>query len=146
MTRNMFLAACAAGAVLSTGAQAQDWRDRETRSITVESAALDLSTDAGVDELSHRIGRAVNRICGSDRDCRAEAWASTEEQVAWAIDRDEWTRRLAEERRAQLAACGWQGCAPEPRPAYYVPQPCPPGMPGVTVTIVYAAPAAYRHY
>jgi len=145
MPRGLFLAACAAGALLSPAAQARDWRDREVRSIVVDSSALDLSTDAGLDALSRRIGRAVNRICGSDRECRDEAWASTEGQVAWVVSHDEWMRRMAEEHAAELMACGGRSCAPAPRPAYYVPPPCPPGAAGVSVTIVYA-PTPYRRY
>lgn len=125
-------------------AEAHDWRDREWRSIRVDASALDLSVPAGMDELSRRIGRAVNRICGSDRDCREEAWASTEDQVGWAIDRDMWMRRMAEERIAQLE-CRWQGCD-APQPAYY---PAPPPLPanGVTVVIVHnaAPPLVYRY-
>jgi UrcA family protein len=125
-------------------AEARDWRDREWRSIRVDASALDLSVPAGMDELSRRIGRAVNRICGSDRDCREEAWASTEDQVGWAIDRDMWMRRMAEERIAQLE-CRWQGCD-APQPAYY---PAPPPLPanGVTVVIVHnaAPPLVYRY-
>lgn len=132
------------------GAAAQDWRDREVRSIRVDASALDLSTAAGVDELERRVGRAVDRICGGDRACRDEAWASADDQVRYAIARDEWTRRLASERAAELAACGGECAPPEPayaepayaRPAYYAPPPPPPpAMGGVTVTIIYAAPA-----
>ena len=126
-------------------AEARDWRDREWRSIRVDASTLDLSVPAGMDELSRRIGRAVNRICGSDRDCREEAWASTEDQVGWAIDRDMWMRRMAEERIAQLEECRWQGCD-APQPAYY---PAPPPLPanGVTVVIVHnaAPPLVYRY-
>ena len=117
-------------------AQASDY---EWRSIRVDASALDLSEPAGIDELARRIGRAVNRICGSDRDCRDEAWASTEDQTALAIDRDLWMRRMAEERIAQVDLCRWGGCD-APRLAY---QPLPePGTPagGVTVVIVHHAP------
>lgn len=146
MTRGMFLAACAIGGVLTPAAHAGGWRSREVRSITVNAAALDLSTNAGLDELSHRIGRAVNRICGNDRDCQDEAWASTEGQVAWVVSHDEWMRRMADEHAAELMSCGGRRCAPPPRPARYAP-PCPPGMGGVSVTIVYAAPPLhYRRY
>ena len=145
MTRGLFLATCAAGALLSPAARAEDWRDREVRSIVVDSSALDLSTNAGIDELSRRINRAVNRICGSDRACRDEAWASTEGQVAWVVSHDEWRRRMADEHAAELMACGGRSCAPPPRPAHYVPPPCPPGMAPVSVTIVYGSPV-YRHY
>lgn len=107
-------------------------RDREWRSIRIDVSALDLSTPAGMAELERRIGRAVNRVCDGDADCRDEAWASTEDQVAWAIDRDVWIRRMAEERIAQRDSCRWRGCE-TPRPAYY---PVPPPVGGVTVVIV----------
>ena len=118
----------------------------DRRSIRVDASALDLTTPAGMDEIARRIGRAVNRICGSDADCRDEAWASTEDQVAWAIDRDVWMRRMAEERIAQLEACGREGCD-APRLAY---RPLPePGIPAgaVTVVIVHSAapPVVYRY-
>jgi UrcA family protein len=114
-------------------------RDYEVRQIRVNASALDLSAPAGMDELARRIHRAVNRICGSDRDCKDEAWASTEEQVAWAIGRDVWMRRMAEERMAQHDACRGRDCD-LPEPAYY---PAPPPMPapagGVIVVIVHNA-------
>lgn len=119
----------------------------EWRSIRVDASALDLSEPAGVDELARRIGRAVNRICGGDRDCRDEAWASTEDQTALAIDRDVWMRRMAEERIAQVEACRWGGCE-APRLAYQpLPEPGVPAGGGVTVVIVHhaAPPAAYRY-
>ncbi|UZK67599.1 UrcA family protein [Sphingomonas sp. M1-B02] len=139
-------AACAAATLAPATAQAQDWRDGEFRSIRVDASALDLSTDAGVDELERRVGRAVSRICGNDRYCREDAWASTDEQVAWAIRRDEQMRRFAEERLAQLRACGHHGCAPQPQPANYAPPPPPPSHGGVTVTIIhtYAPPVHYQ--
>lgn len=127
-------------------AAAQSWRDGEVRSIRVDVSALDLSTPAGMEALEGRIARAVNRICGSDRDCRDEAWASTEDQVAWAIDRDRWMRRMAEERMAQLEACRWRDCD-APQPAYYpVPAPGVAAGGGVTVVIVHngAPPLVYR--
>jgi UrcA family protein len=129
--------------VLPLAAQADAY---ERQTIRVDASALDLSEPAGMDELARRIGRAVNRICGSDGDCRDEAWASTEDQVASAIDRDQWMRRLAEERIAQLEACGRDGCD-APQLAYH---PLPePGVHtgGVTVVIVHTAapPAVYRY-
>jgi UrcA family protein len=144
MTRGLFLAACAAGALLSPAVQARDSRDRDVRSITVNASALDLSTGAGLDELSHRIGRAVRRICGSDRDCQDEAWASTEGQVAWVVSHDEWTRRMADEHAAELMSCGGRRCAPR-RQVEYVPPPYPRAAGAVIVTIVYGPPA-YPHY
>lgn len=140
--RKLFGLAAAAALVLPSAAQASAY---ESRSIRVDASALDLAMPAGIDELARRIGRAVNRICGSDRECRDEAWASTEEQTALAIDRDLWMRRMAEERIAQVEACRWQDCD-APRLAY---QPLPePGVPtgGVTVVIVHnAAPVVYRY-
>lgn len=128
MTRGMFLIACAAGALFTTSAQAGNWRDRETRSIAVDAADLDLSTDPGLDALSYRIGHAVRRICGSDRECEDEAWASTEGQVAWAMNQAEWRRRWIEPRA--------------PEPVRYLP-PCPPGDYGVRVVIL-QGPVVWR--
>ena len=117
------------------------------RSIRVDASALDLATPAGVDELARRIGRAVNRICGSHRYCRDEAWASTEAQTALAIDRDVWMRRMAEERIAQIDACGQEGCD-APRLSYQpVPELPVTAAGGVTVVIVHspAPPVVYRY-
>ena len=131
-----------AAVVFPIAAQASDY---EWRSIRVDASALDLSTPAGVDELARRIGRAVNRICGSDADCRDEAWASTEEQTALAIDRDLWMRRMAEERIAQVEACRQEECD-APRLAYQpVPEPATSG--NVTVVIIHnPAPPVVRRY
>jgi UrcA family protein len=109
-------------------AAARDW-DRESRLIRVETEAFDLATPAGRDELARRIARAVNRICGSDGWCREEAWASTDAQVAWAIDRDVRIRVLAAEREAQLRQCEWDDCLPPRAPEDYSPPPPPPSPP-----------------
>ncbi|MDP5277594.1 UrcA family protein [Sphingomonas sp. DG1-23] len=140
MTKLFGLALAALALPLAAQASEVEWR-----SIRVDASALDLSEPAGIDELARRIGRAVNRICGSDRDCRDEAWASTEEQTARAIDRDLWMRRMAEERIAQEEACRWGGCD-APRLAY---QPLPePGAAagGATVVIVHHAPPVVYRY
>jgi UrcA family protein len=124
----------AAAAMLAGGAAplaAQDWRDREWQQVRVDASALDLSTAAGVDELERRVARAVNRICGSDPQCRDEAWASTDEQVAWAIRHDELVRHYGEARLAELAACGEAGCRPAAPPRRH------PSGGTVTVTILY---------
>ena len=138
MLKLVLVAALAAGAAYPAHAQSWDG-DREWRSVRVDASALDLSTDSGVDELERRVGKAVGRICGSDRACREDAWASADEQVAYAIRRDEGMRRMAEERIAQIDHCRWNGCAPQ-QPAYYTPPPPPPMtyLPtgGVTVTII----------
>ncbi len=120
MIRGLLFFAATAG--LATAAAGHD--RYETRSIAVPAVDLDLSTSAGVAELYRRVERAVNRICDGDRDCREDAWASTEEQASAAIARDRWMRRLAREREAELRACGRYGCAPAPEPLYY--QPAPP--------------------
>lgn len=144
--RILFALAAMSALFPTAAAEARDGPNREWRSIRVDASALDLSTPAGMDALSLRIGRAVNRICGSDRDCRDEAWASTEDQVAWAVDRDMWMRRVAEERVAQLDACRWRECD-APQPAYYPAPPPPPPTGGVTVVMVHSAapPVVYRY-
>jgi UrcA family protein len=125
----------AAIAAATGTARAQEWR-----STGVQIADLDLSTRAGVDELDRRVDRAVRRICDDDRDCRADAWASTVEQVDAAIARDRWMRRLAAEREAELRACGWQGCGAQ-APVYYpAPSPYPAGTTVITVTVTQAPP------
>lgn len=128
------LAILAALALGCGTAQAQRWHDGDWRSIAVGIEDLDLSTRAGVVELDRRIERAVNRICDHDRACRDMAWASSYEQVQAAIARDQWMRRLAAERAAEIRACGWAGCR-GPAPASYPP---PPAM--VTVVTVTNCP------
>lgn len=147
MTRGLLLFAAMAG--LTTTAYAYD--RYETRSIAVAAVDLDLSTSAGVAELYRRVSRAVDRICDGDRDCRQDAWASTEEQASAAIARDRWMRRLAREREAELRACGRYGCAPPPEPVHYQPAPPPPApstvtmQGGTTVTVVVqTSPGYYR--
>ncbi|WCM25447.1 UrcA family protein [Sphingomonas sp. QA11] len=142
MIRGLLLFTAVAG--LATTANAYD--RYEIRSIPVAAADLDLSTSAGVAELYRRVERAVNRICEGDRDCRDEAWASTEEQASAAIARDRWMRRLARERAAELRACGRYGCAPS-APVHYQPAPPMPlvvqGGTRVTVTIQTGWPGYY---
>ncbi len=146
MVRRLLIVA--ALAAVSGTAEAR-WDDAyETRQIAVAAADLDLSTSAGIAELYRRVDRAVKRICGTDRDCRDEAWESTEDQASWAIAQDKWMRRLARERAAQLRACGWQGCEPQPVQAYYPPASPPVTYsvpPGTTVTVVVRSggPVAY---
>jgi len=146
MIRGLMLFAATMG--LGGAAQAYEDGDFEVTSIPVAAADLDLSTSAGVAELYRRVERAVNRICDGDRDCREEAWASTEEQASAVIARDRWMRRLAREREAELRACGWRGCG-APAPVRYHPAPSP--MPqseilhgGTRVTItIQTAPGYY---
>jgi UrcA family protein len=137
----LVLAGAIATMLMPADADAQRWRE-DVRQVRVDTSALDLSTPAGIEELRRRIHRAVNNICNGDRECRDGAWASTDEQVAWAIERDEWTRRLAAERAAQLRACGWQGCVEPPQPAYYPAPPPPHPVSGVSVTVIYIGPPA----
>ncbi len=109
-------------------AQAHDG-DRYARDqVVVPSAGLDLSTPAGVDILAARLDRAVRQICGWDRRCQDEAWASTEWQVARAIDKARRWRELAQERAAQLRACGGHCTQPA---RWYAPPP-----PATTVIVI----------
>lgn len=135
--KSMLFAALAGAAalLLPLEAAAQRWDDRELRTIRVDASPFDLSTPGGIDALEKRVAKAVNRICGSDRYCREEAWASTDDQVEWAIARDERMRQLAYEREAQLRACEWGGCAPQP--VYHAPPPPPVRRGTVTVTVVH---------
>ena len=120
---------------------AADAGNRQWQSVRVNIEALDLSTPKGMGELERRVARAVNRICAGDRDCRDEAWASTEAQVAYAIRRDVYMRRMAAEREAQLRACGRRPCEPR-QPVRYAPPPPPVPIQGGTtvITIVHNAP------
>lgn len=118
--------------------------DREWRSLTVAIADLDLSTNAGVVELERRVGRAVDRICDGDRDCRKGAWASTWDQAQAAIARDRWMRRLAAERQAEIAACGWAGC--RAAVAYRPPPPPPPAATVVVVNVGCPPPTQVQVY
>ena len=147
MIRTLLIAA--ALMALPGVAQAQRWNGRvETRTIAVPAADLDLSTRAGERALERRMRRAVNRICGGDRYCRETAWASAAGQIAWAIENDRWMRRLADERLAEIRACGYQGCWQ--RAAYYTPPPPPPPpvyQGGTVVTvIVTTTPPVYYGY
>lgn len=147
MMRTLLIAA--ALAALPGMAQAQRWNDRvETRTIRVPAADLDLSTLAGERELERRMRRAVDRICGSDRVCREGAWASARAQIAWAIDNDRWMRRLADERLAEIRACGYAGCW-QRQAGYYPPPPPPPVYQGgtvVTVIVTTTPPVYYPGY
>lgn len=147
MKRALLIAA--ALAAVPGAAQAQGWNDRvETRTIRVPAADLDLSTHAGERELERRMRRAVDRLCGADRYCREGAWASAQAQIAWAIDNDRWMRRLADERLAEIRACGYQGCWQ--RQASYAPPPPPPpvyqGGSTVTVIVTTTPPVYYPGY
>jgi len=129
-------------------AQAQGWNDRvETRTVGVPAGDLDLSTASGVRTLERRMRRAVDRICDGDRRCREGAWASAEGQIAWAIDNDRWMRRLADERLAEIRACGWQGCMQRPA-AYYAPPPPPAPVyqGGTVVTVIVTTTPGYYGY
>lgn len=121
--------ATAMAAIGATPAAASgDWDRGERQQIVVPSAGLDLSSDAGIDILAARIDRAVRRICAHDRQCQDEAWASTQRQVARAIDRARIWRRLASERAAQLRACRDRCVRPA---AAYAPPP-----PATTIIII----------
>ncbi|MDF7777055.1 UrcA family protein [Sphingomonas sp. AOB5] len=136
MIRNL-LTAMAAILATAGAAQAQTpyGQERyETRTIAVEAADLDLSTNAGMTTLDKRIRNAVERICSTDRACRDEAWASTQDQVAWAVSRDQWMRRLAEERAEQIRNCGWN--CPAPAQVYYPAPLPPPPQPGASVVVI----------
>ncbi|NML06513.1 UrcA family protein [Sphingomonas sp. G-3-2-10] len=131
----ILLAAAMLTAALGAQAQPFDKGDGyETRTIAVEAADLDLSTNAGMTTLDKRIRHAVERICASDRACRDEAWASTQDQVAWAVSRDQWMRRLAEERAEQIRTCGWN--CPAPAQVYYPAPLPPPPAPGASVVVI----------
>lgn len=75
-------------------------REDDARMATVSTWLLDLSTADGIDVLVYRLKTTIDDMCDTDWQCRDEAWSSADAQVARAVERDVWRRRIAEERAA----------------------------------------------
>lgn len=100
MTRLPIAAILLGGALLAPAATATDYGDRDVQTTLVNVADLDLSTGWGMDRLIKRLRGRIDDMCGWDEDCRDEAWLSADWQVARAVTRDQWRRRIAFEREA----------------------------------------------
>ena len=78
MKPGILIAACAAtfAMVCPTVAQAQDGGGQERVSMTVRYGDLDLTTDAGQDQLKRRIANSAEQVCGDKfvRDFAVRTW------------------------------------------------------------------------
>jgi len=137
MTRLPFAAIILGAALLAPAAAATDYGDRDVQTSLVSVADLDLSTGWGMDRLIKRLRGRIDDMCGWDEDCRDEAWLSADWQVARAVTRDQWRRRIAFEREADRRYYRMRRFAPPPPPLVvvqplpriaYLPIPAPPAQ------------------
>lgn len=137
MTRLPIAAIILGAALLAPAATATDYGDRDVQTTLVNVADLDLSTGWGMDRLIKRLRGRIDDMCGWDEDCRDEAWLSADWQVARAVTRDQWRRRIAFEREADRRYYRMRRFAPPPPPPVmvqplpriaYVPIPAPPAQ------------------
>ena len=137
MTRLPFAAIILGAALLAPAAAATDYGDRDVQTSLVSVADLDLSTGWGMDRLIKRLRGRIDDMCGWDEDCRDEAWLSADWQVARAVTRDQWRRRIAFEREADRRYYRMRRFAPPPPPPVvvqplpriaYLPIPAPPAQ------------------
>jgi UrcA family protein len=137
MTRLPIAAAILGAIVVAPAATASDYGDRDVQTTLVNVADLDLSTGWGMDRLIKRLRGRIDDMCGWDEDCRDEAWLSADWQVARAVTRDQWRRRIAFEREADRRYYRMRRFAPPPPPPVmvqplpriaYVPIPAPPAQ------------------
>jgi|GEM_PF-1700832 len=139
MTRSFSVAAVpamiAAAALIVPAAGAADYYDRDVRTTLVNVADLDLSTGWGVDRLIKRLRGRIDDMCGWDEDCRDEAWLSADWQVARAVTRDQWRRRIAYEREQDRLYYRSRRSAGPPPMLREVPPP-----PAAPPRIAYAVP------
>lgn len=141
MTRSLILVALpavmSAAALIAPAATASDYYDRDVQTTVIGVADLDLTTGWGMDRLIKRLRGRIDEMCGWDEDCRDEAWLSADWQVARAVTRDQWRRRIAFEREADRRYYRMQRFAPPPPP--------PPAMvqqlPRIAYVPIPAAPA-----
>ncbi len=153
MTRSLLIAPAAlAAAVLAaaafvapaTASASSAYDDGEVRTDVINVADLDLTTGWGMDRLIKRLRGRIDAMCDYDESCRDEAWLSADWQVARAVRRDQWQKRIAYEReqdrrmyrlrrRAGPPPMVREGPPPEvPRIAYASP---PPGAVPVAKTV-----------
>jgi UrcA family protein len=114
MTRLPIAAAILGAALLAPAAAASDYDGRDVQTTLVNVADLDLTTGWGMDRLIKRLRGRIDDMCGWDEDCRDEAWLSADWQVARAVTRDQWRRRIAFEREADRRYYRTQRFAPPP--------------------------------
>lgn len=163
MTRLPIAAVILGAALLAPAATASDYGDRDVQTTLVNVADLDLSTGWGMDRLIQRLRGRIDGMCGWDEDCRDEAWLSADWQVARAVTRDQWRRRIAFEREADRHYYRMRRFAPPPPPVMvqplpriaYLPIPAPPAQlvskttkitttttRATTITLTYRTPPA----
>jgi len=163
MTRLPIAAVILGAALLAPPATASDYGDRDVQTTLVNVADLDLSTGWGMDRLIQRLRGRIDGMCGWDEDCRDEAWLSADWQVARAVTRDQWRRRIAFEREADRHYYRMRRFAPPPPPVMvqplpriaYLPIPAPPAQlvskttkitttttRATTITLTYRTPPA----
>jgi UrcA family protein len=137
MTRLPIAAIILGSALLAPAAAASDYDGRDVQTTLVNVADLDLSTGWGMDRLIKRLRGRIDDMCGWDEDCRDEAWLSADWQVARAVTRDQWRRRIAFEREADRRYYRMRRFAPPPPPLVvvqplpriaYLPIPAPPAQ------------------
>lgn len=109
-------AVIAAGVPLAASASSFDYNGREVRTEVVRAWDLDLSTGWGMDKLIKRLRSRIDAMCDWDMDCRNEAWLSADWQVARALSRDQWRRRIAMERAADRRDYRLRRQGPPPGP------------------------------
>jgi UrcA family protein len=141
MTRSLVFvglpAVMSAAALIAPAAASSDYYDRDIQTTVISVADLDLSTGWGMDRLIKRLRGRIDEMCGWDEDCRDEAWLSADWQVARAVTRDQWRRRIAFEREADRRYYRMRRFAPPPPPPVvvqplpriaYLPIPAPPAQ------------------
>jgi len=140
MTRLPIAAIILGAALPAPAATASDYDGRDVQTTLVNVSDLDLSTGWGMDRLIKRLRGRIDDMCGWDEDCRDEAWLSADWQVARAVTRDQWRRRIAFEREADRRYYRIRRFAPpsppplppvmvQPLPRIaYVPIPAPPAQ------------------
>ena len=140
MIRLPIAATILSSALLAPSVAATDYGDRDVQTTLVNVADLDLSTGWGMDRLIKRLRGRIDEMCGWDEDCRDEAWLSADWQVARAVTRDQWRRRIAFEREADRRYYRMRRFAPPPPPPpppvvvqplpriAYLPIPAPPAQ------------------
>lgn len=118
MTRSFLLVVSpvvmSAAALIAPAATASDYYDGDVQTTVVSVADLDLSSGWGMDRLIKRLRGRIDDMCGGDEDCRDEAWLSADWQVARAVTRDQWRRRIAFEREADRRYYRMRRFAPPP--------------------------------